>query len=400
MDDKDISRLINDDSFVNFCFSRNADDVLYWETWLLANPEYACQIEELRSKSILLAYHSKSKEADSQYALLQRRIALRNGQPKKEKGFLLFTKVAVAACLLLTIGAGIFFYQNNRHVNSSIAYTNYIAPGGSSATLTLADGSKIKLSGTPEGELVKEAGVIIAKTADGELMYGGAATKGGDRATTRYNTLSTEKAEQYRVRLPDGSMVYLNSASSITYPSSFAGLSKRKIELSGEAFFEVAKDKKHPFVVRTSRQEVEALGTHFNVNSYSDEPVTRTTLIEGAVKITTNSGQQFLKPGQEATTKKSGFLITNVNPQEAAAWKNGTFNFNNQNIKEVMREISRWYNVEVEFAGAVSNEGFNAALSRSKNISQILKVLESTGAVHFKIEGRKIIVINNYEPKL
>ncbi|MNK03639.1 fec operon regulator FecR [compost metagenome] len=332
-----------------------------------------------------------------------------------------------AAVTLFAFGAGWFYFSNlsaNKLMNNDkrSAYLNDVAPGRNSATLTLADGKKIVLSDAGSGELVNESGVVISKTAEGEIIYNVASGAGSEKGTERdrpssgvgntaYNTLATTNGETFRVRLPDGSLVVLNAASSLTYPTHLNQDQERRVKLYGEAYFEVAKVMvkqkgpgskesviRKPFIVSTDKQQVEVLGTHFNINSYADELNTKTTLLEGSVKVASlDAGRHssILKPGQQAVSRAEMFLITEVNIAQAVAWKNGTFDFDNEDIQSVMRKISRWYNVEVEFEGSVSKERFNGALSRQKNISQMLKMLESTGVVHFKIEGRRVIVINN-----
>lgn len=327
----------------------------------------------------------------------------------------------IAAAIILVLG-GVYFFKTNRwsiaNGPSSLVNQTDIPPGRNSATLTLANGKKIILSDTRSGELAKEPGVVISRTADGQLIYNVIShtdTKSGAignaPAAGAYNTLSTTNGETFQVRLPDGSLVVLNAASSLTYPTNLNDAAERRVKLYGEAYFEVAKVMsgakgtggshrgiRKPFIVSTDKQQVEVLGTHFNINSYTDELNTKTTLLEGMVKVAAlgaGAHSSVLKPGQQAIAKADGFLIREVNITQAVAWKNGTFDFDNEDIQSVMRKISRWYNVEVEFEGGISKERFNGALSRKKNISQMLKMLESTGVVHFKIEGRRIIVINN-----
>ncbi|SMC47218.1 FecR family protein [Pedobacter africanus] len=318
----------------------------------------------------------------------------------------------IAAVIALMLGFLYFFKAEYRpfgqHQPSSLS-ADEVLPGRNSATLTLANGKKITLSDAHKGELATESGVTISKTADGQIIY--KVTQAAPSATATYNTLSTANGETFQVRLPDGSLVVLNAASSLTYPTNLNRVNERRVALRGEAYFEVAKvmlqpagaanntaGKRKPFIVATDKQQVEVLGTQFNVNSYADEPDTKTTLVEGMVKVAGLGAvkhSSVLKPGQQALSRPEGFLVKEVNITQVIAWKNGTFDFDNEDIQGVMRKIARWYNVEVEFRGDVSGERFNGALSREKNIGQMLKMLESTGVVHFKIEGRRIIVIKN-----
>ncbi|RYZ96924.1 MAG: FecR family protein, partial [Sphingobacteriaceae bacterium] len=212
------------------------------------------------------------------------------------------------------------------------------------------------------------------------------ATGVSDNAETSYNTLSTAVGEQfpYPLILPDGSKVWLNAQSSITFPIAFTG-KERIVKISGEALFEVAHNAKHPFKVQTKKQTIEDIGTIFNVNAYADEAATKTTLVEGKVKV----NNILLNPGQQS----DGFHLKTVNTKRYVAWRNNDFYFENDNIGTVMKELSRWYNIEVKYEGNITTENFTAQISRYKNISSILQILENTKGVHFKIEGRRVTVI-------
>ncbi|HWW40381.1 FecR family protein, partial [Pedobacter sp.] len=199
---------------------------------------------------------------------------------------------------------------------------------------------------------------------------------------------------QYQLKLPDGTLVWLNSASSLRFPTQFAG-KERSVELDGEAYFEVAKNKEMPFKVHVRAMEVRVLGTHFNVMAYDDEESISTTLLEGSVKVSNALQTAVIRPGQQASLKKSsGILgVEEVNTVEAIAWKNGKFLFADEDIETIMRRISRWYNVEVEYRGNLSDKNFAGSISRYENVSEVLKMLELTGTIHFKVEGRRIIVM-------
>jgi len=209
-----------------------------------------------------------------------------------------------------------------------------------------------------------------------------------------FNTISTPVGGQYTVVLPDGSKVWLNAASSLKFPTAFTG-TERRVELTGEGYFEVAKNKHMPFKVNFNREEVEVLGTHFNISAYPDEAVTRTTLLEGSVRISKNNIKKILVPGQQAISsmQTGGFNIAEVNTDEAIAWKNGLFLFHNENIRSIMKKIARWYNVDVNYQGSFTNQEYGGRISQSKNLSEILKNLELTGTIHFKIEGRRVTVM-------
>lgn len=311
-------------------------------------------------------------------------------------------KIAAAACLLVTMAAGFWFYNSkspeaNAEIAGVTATKTDVEPGKKAATLTLSNGKKIKLSDALKGKLAEEAGIRITKTADGQILYdilGTSADQTGK--SSGLNTLSTTNGESYSVRLPDGSLVVLNAASSLTYATNLNQLPIRSVALEGEAYFEIAKDKKRPFIVKTAMQEVAVLGTHFNINSYSNEPLIKTTLIEGRVKVMPENrteGAVVLRPGEQASLGASTQLrVSTVDTEEVLAWKNGYFLFNDEEIGSILKKVARWYDVEIVYESAVSTERFNGMISRDKNLSQLIKMLERTDVIKFKIEGRRVIV--------
>lgn len=316
-----------------------------------------------------------------------------------------------AAIILICAGLGFFYYPQknnsqqiaNHSINQkSIAVAKDenvakadILPGGSKAVLTLANGQKISLKDVNNGMLAEQANVQITKIADGQLVYSISPNQQeSHNLKDQYNTIETPKGGRYQLQLPDGTKVWLNSASKLTYPSSFSSHKNRKVELNGEAYFEVAKDRARPFLVKTILQEVEVLGTHFNISSYEDEPAVKTTLLEGSVKVTgVNGKDKILKPGQQSTLTINDIIVENVNKgQLTLALKNDQFVFDSDDIQHVMRMISRWYNVDVEYKGEITDSKFGGSISKFENISEVLKSLESTGRVKFKIEGRRVLV--------
>ena len=304
--------------------------------------------------------------------------------------------VAVVAAVALVV-LGVYFFNYNRKTANQPAdiIVQDITPGKVGATLTLASGKQIRLTDAANGELANEAGISITKTADGQLVY---EIRGSDTHPNSINTLSTAKGETYQVRLPDGTMVELNAASKINYPTSFAKLKNRSITLSGEAYFQVAKDKKHPFIVTIGKQEVTALGTQFNIKAYDDDASIKTTLLEGSVKVSTignrNSYDRTLMPGQQATYSGSGGIsIKEVDTEEAVAWRNGFFIFDNETMETAMRKISRWYNVDIIFEQQeLKKEVFGGSASRSENITTLLRVLSKAANVNMKVEEKSIII--------
>lgn len=313
---------------------------------------------------------------------------------QKPKIFPLWLKYTSAAAVVLVISIGSYFLLNPEAKETknteSIAkrYKNDVKPGGNKAVLTLADGRKVVLDDAETGILAKEGEASIKKSAEGSLVYQNNNTLGKTAVT---NKLDIPAGGQYRLTLPDGTKVWLNSSSSLTYPTAFTG-SKRKVSLSGEAYFEVAKDKHHPFIVETSKQTTEVLGTHFNINAYPTETKTKTTLLEGSVKVIYQSKDYLLKPGQQAAIGTT-LSIAQVNTEEVIDWKNGVFNFNDKDLRSIMHLLERWYDIEVVYEGAVKNIGFGAEISRKKSLAQVLTVLEKTGDVKFKIQGRRVTVM-------
>ena len=306
-------------------------------------------------------------------------------------------KLAAAAVLLIALSVASWFYATRNDLPS--AYHNDVAAGKNSATLTLSNGRKIRLTDAVNGELFHEAGISITKTANGQVMYNFNAADQTNNdipaAEVTYNVLSTTNGEQYQLILPDSTKVWLNAASSISFPSAKAFLKDRKLRLQGEAYFEVTKitgDQKQriPFTVITDKQQIEVLGTHFNVNSYANAQAVTTTLLEGSVRVAPSI---ILNPGQQSVLQNNIMKITQADIEEAIAWKNGYFKFN-ENLESIMQKVARWYNVQVVYEMKPDpNLAFEGKISRSRNISAVLKIIEYTGKVHFKIEGRRITVM-------
>lgn len=306
----------------------------------------------------------------------------------------LWPAAAIAASLFMVIGLAIYFYtrpSNDPLNSSSVNYATQVRPGTDKAVLTIGNGSEISLSNARTGALLKENGTTISKTGEGKLVYTGVTGSGNSNTS---NTITTPRGGKWQLRLPDGSMVWLNAASSLTYPVSFEGSKDRLVELKGEAYFEVARDKAHPFKVKTARQEVEVLGTHFNVESYPEEILTKTTLLSGSVRVSTADKSALIRPGEQALLSAADkFSIINVDTESAVAWKNGEFSFIKEDLKSVMRKISRWYDVEIIYQGEHASKTFTGTVSRSENIDKALGLLELTGVVHFKVKGRSVIVM-------
>lgn len=321
---------------------------------------------------------------------------------RKSSVAILWPRIIIAAAILIVISIGTFFYQNyidesnTKHAITGVK--NDISPGGNIAFLTLADGRKISLTDAKNGQLAEQSGIKINKTADGQLEYTISNSDNSSQSIS-YNTIETPAGGQYQINLPDGSKVWLNSASSLRYPVRFIG-KERRVEISGEAYFEVAHNSRMPFKVANSSQTVEVLGTHFNIMAYPDETSTKTTLIQGSVKIIKENKSIIISPGQQTRVKNGNIDVVNVDVNEATAWKDGYFMFKSEDIQSIMRQISRWYNLEVDYQGNFPEKVFGGKISRSRNVSEVLEILESTGSIHFKIipgdsfgRERRIIVM-------
>ncbi|MET3501360.1 ferric-dicitrate binding protein FerR (iron transport regulator) [Mucilaginibacter rubeus] len=302
-------------------------------------------------------------------------------------------KLAIAAGsigMMITIGVKFIMPKT---IPGKTAAIHDIKPGGNNATLTLANGQKINLSAATNGQIAKQGSIQIFKTASGQISYRSIAlSSAADVGTT--NNISTPKGGQWAITLPDGSRVLLNSASSFSFPTSFKNQNERIVQLKGEGYFEVAKDKAHAFIVKTDQQSVKVLGTHFNINSYPDEPAIKTTLAVGSVQVFAVNGRSILlSPGQQSILKEGNLTRQLINVNDELVWTRGAFHFSDQSIQSIMRQIARWYDIDVHYEADVTHEGLNGRISRYKNLSQVLSALEATQSVHFKVEGRRITVM-------
>ncbi|POY38051.1 anti-sigma factor [Solitalea longa] len=366
------------------------------ELWdYTSNPLYTNELQDLLADAYQQDHIGKEATDEQKQTILNFIFtSTEAAAPIKIKRIGLWPRYAVAsAAAVAFIAIGVWFFNRSPKLeggkNSSNYAMNDIAPGKQGATLTLSNGKKIRLSEATNGELANEAGVIITKAADGQLVYEIKNTSDENKI----NTIKTANGETYQVRLPDGSAVWLNAGSSLTYATNLLQNGKRTVTLTGEGYFEVAKDKAHPFIVSTGNQEVEVLGTHFNMNAYADEPVRKTTLLEGSIKLTSENDSEILKPGDQAVSQSGKLHVRTVDAELAVAWKNNKFIFEQQSIQEIMRSISRWYNVEVIYTGEITKETFWGSVSRFDNVSSVLARLEASGSVHFRVEGRRIYVL-------
>lgn len=304
-----------------------------------------------------------------------------------------------AAMVLIGLSAVLFVYVSSEPLQvAKEKYANDVAPGGNKATLTLSNGKKISLTDAQNGSLIKQTGVNISKLADGQIIY--QAVSADNSAESQRNTvenkINTPNGGKYQVILPDGTKVTLNAASSLTFPTTFTG-PEREVKLDGEAYFEVAKDKNKPFRVNSGIQTIEVLGTHFNINAYANEQTIKTTLMEGSVKVSVGEASTLIVPGQQTIIdrdKPQEINKGNADIDKETAWKNDIFLFEKDDLKSVMRQISRWYDVEVVYTGTFPhNELFEffGGISRKSNLSEIATILELYN-VHLEITGRVVKV--------
>lgn len=299
-----------------------------------------------------------------------------------------------AAAAVLLLGFALFYFLHQPHskpapvaraINSS--YKNDVMPGVTGATLTLADGTVVPLDSAGAQLSMMQGGTRIA-AKNGTVEYTGESTS----RQVLYNTLTTARGQQYPLRLSDGSLVLLDAGSSITYPAGFPA-DRRVVQVKGQAWFEIAKDAARPFIVNSDNKQVEVLGTSFNVKAYEDSPGVEVTLVEGAVRVTSGTENQVLKPGQQAILSTGIKLNTHADINEAIAWKDGNYEYKSRNLTYVMQDVARWYDIEIVYEGAKPTDTFTGGFSRSLTLTELLTILEMTG-IHFKLEGRKLTVLS------
>ncbi len=317
-----------------------------------------------------------------------------DGHPKNTKNTRLLLSLSVAAIILIALTAGLYsiYYKPVATPQTAQNHLHSIISGHNKAMLTLSNGRQVVLNEMTNGQVAMDGNMTIQNTADGSIIYQNISTKTGltTKATT-YNVLTTPNSGQYRVKLADGSIAFLDAASSLRYPTAFKA-NERVVELNGKAYFEIAHNAAKPFKVVSKGQVVEVLGTHFNINAYGNEASVKTTLLEGSIRVIAGGKTAILKPGQQLTFNGNKSFLTATDVEEAVAWKDGYLEFADQDIRSVMREISRWFDVKVDFESSVGTVEYTARISKYTELKEVLKVLESTKTVHFKIQGRRIMV--------
>ncbi|MDP3469685.1 MAG: FecR family protein [Daejeonella sp.] len=323
-------------------------------------------------------------------------ISKMSGIKTQNKGLrIMLWGTSIAAAVLIAISISSNFLKDSEPELVQTENINNVYdknPGSNKAVLTLADGSKIILDDANKGTIAEQGGINISKAADGSIIYNMPEMAGLSSETVLFNTIETPKGGKYQIILPDGSKVWLNSVSSLRFPAIFNG-KERNVELTGEAFFEVAKNTETPFKVKTNDMNVFVTGTQFNVMAYADENYSAATLVEGSVQVSNISSNITLKPGEQVVSNQGSKLSkSTADVEQNIAWKNGLFQFNDTDMRTVMNQISRWYDVSVEYKGSVPEKHFGGYISRDSKLSQVLKILEISG-VKFKVEEKKIIVL-------
>lgn len=378
------------------------------QRWIEASEKNRLFFEEATTTGHLFAEAQSRDEADREIdmpqawqKLLNRGIPVREYHPYYPSGSIVENPArqrwyyAAAAVVFLALLAGGYFWLNREQPVKDIVVTptkqqpvkNDVSPLTRKATLTLADGTVVVLDSAQSGVLAVEGSTSVTKKFDGQLVYDMA----DSAQSVLYNTLSVPRGGNVvHITMSDGTKVWLNAASTLHYPVAFTG-DERRVEISGEAYFEVAPNADAPFVVNKGSMEIAVLGTSFNVNAYGEEDDVKVTLLEGKVKVM-NEGTAILKPGEQAVVNQTGEISVHRNfDQEAVmAWKNGLFHFDNTSIEVIIRQIERWYDVSIEYDSTLKNVAFNGQISRYSKASEVLEMLEAAEAIHFRIKDRKI----------
>ena len=359
------------------------------DDWVGANMENQRLFEELTEPENLekwVKWREKLPAAET-LERLTKKLEFTD-EPKKSVIRSAWPYIAAAVIIVGVVLAIKWIPGNSIHGNKDQPMANDIAPGANRARLTLSNGTIILLDSAGNGNLATQGNTNIIKVDSGLLSYQ-VINPVADPGKERYNTLNVPAGGQYRLALPDGSKVWLNAGSSLTYPTVFAG-KKRTVSLTGEGYFEVTKDPMYPFEVTAGENSIQVLGTHFNINAYSDEPVLMVTLAEGSVRV---NDKATLRPGEQAQVNHGAEIkIVAADLEKELAWKNGLFIFKQTQLDEVMRQVGRWYNCEVKFEASIADH-FNASVSRDVPVSNLLSFLEGTGRVHFRVEDKKITVM-------
>lgn len=308
---------------------------------------------------------------------------------KNKKIQLLKPILTAVASIILIMLFSLLFYNKNINQNTAVQIeVNQIAPGTNGGTLTLSDGTVVEINDTLKGDIASELGTVIFRDEEGQIIYNITDQKQRDISL---NLLSTKRGQQIKVRLPDQSVVTLNASSTLKYPTSFLGSSDRTVFLSGEGYFEVAKNSKQPFIVMLEDQRVEVLGTKFNINSYNPKLLI-TTLEEGSINVFTVKDNLVIRPGQQTINNGASLEVKNVDLEEVLGWKDGNFVFVGTSIQSIMTQLANWYNVEVIYEGSIPSSPIYANISRYRTLNNVLQILENASGIKFEIKERRVYV--------
>jgi ferric-dicitrate binding protein FerR (iron transport regulator) len=401
MDFKDFSEedFINEAAFQDWVIAPDEAGDAFWLNFLTTYPEKKQTVENAKAFLKALAFRESWPSAEQVEHSLNRALdqitnEKRAGKKEPPRVRTLYRTMWAAAAVLLIAVCGLWFFnrynKSEGSIDTVLSKKNDIAPGSNKAILTLADGSRVVLDTATNGAITHQGSVTVIKL-NGQLSYN---KDGVALNEVLFNTITTPRGGQYQLILADGSKVWLNAASSLKFPTAFTG-KERKVELTGEGYFEVAHDVSKPFIVSKGETEIKVLGTHFNINAYDDEPSMKVTLLEGRVMVKKNTGLVYLNPGQQAILQpaQENIRISNdVDLDEVVAWKNGLFLFNNTPLENLMRQIERWYDVKVVYEGTKPQDTFGGGVSRNTNLSGVLKVLEYSN-IRCKVDGNTITVL-------
>lgn len=394
---------VNDEYFQNWVLGKKDKDAeVFWNRFLENHPEKKAEIEKafrvlesIPFSELLSEELPPEEETREHLATLQAELGM--GRQKKNKSVVVsMRRYWWAAAVLTGILIGSYFLFLNKNLapadHNAIAQQiqkEDIQPGGDKAVLTLADGTRVILDSTGTGLVAMEGDVKVLQLKSGELTYNDSGSQTGQ---VQYNTVQTPRGGQYQVTLPDGTKVWMNSLSSLRFPTKFVG-QNRKVEVSGEVYFEVAHNEAMPFIAGYKDIDVEVRGTHFNMNVYDDEPMAKVTLLEGSVYVKSGNNGAVIKPSQQAVIRGSNApeVRSDVNLDEVMAWKNGLFYFDEADVKTVMRTLSKWYDVHVSYEGDVPDRKFAGEMQRNLTLSQVLSLL-GQNQINYQINGKDLII--------
>jgi len=374
---------------------RSVNDA-YWKEVMVKHPNKKKEIEKARKLLQSIQFKEKFPSKEQIEQSLENTLAHIEKNKKQTRIYLYKKWWAVAALLIVLMGAGWVTWKamflhipHNQSIIVKQRIQNDKAPGGDKAVLILADGTHIVLDSAGNGFLSQQGNTKITKLENGMLSYDDSGQKPNE---VLYNSISTPRGGQYQISLPDGTKVWLNSLSSIRFPTQFVG-TERKVEITGVVYFEVTHDATKPFVVQHENSLIHVLGTHFNINGYKDNGKTQVTLLEGIINVATDNRQITIKPAQQAAISDNGSISVSkdINIDEIMAWREGKFIFDKADIHAIMKMLSRWYDIDYEVIGNINNH-FGGAISRNVPLSKVVQMLELTGGVRIRIEGDKIFV--------